>query len=100
MVLKMPLCASHSPLISPTPLAMTALAIFRGVTACFAAVAMLTLTSVKKSLAYSTIARKGFMLSGYVNKGCSNGELIDAVLKVHSGMILWPTERTLSFNPG
>ncbi|MCA9157087.1 MAG: hypothetical protein KDA72_02095 [Planctomycetales bacterium] len=51
-----------SPLISLTPWAMTTLAIFGGVTACFAAVVMLTQTSVKKSLAYSTIAQMGFMM--------------------------------------
>ncbi len=51
-----------SPLLSHTPGAMTLLAIVGGWTACFAAVVMLTQTSVKKSLAYSTIAQMGFML--------------------------------------
>ncbi len=51
-----------SPLIALTPWALTVLAIVGGVTACFAAVVMLTQTSVKKSLAYSTIAQMGFML--------------------------------------
>ncbi len=51
-----------SPLVSLTPSALTTLAIIGGVTACFAAVVMLTQTSVKKSLAYSTIAQMGFMM--------------------------------------
>ncbi|MGB7327284.1 MAG: proton-conducting transporter membrane subunit [Rubripirellula sp.] len=51
-----------SPLVSLTPWAMTTLAITGGFTACFAAVVMLTQTSVKKSLAYSTIAQMGFMM--------------------------------------
>ena len=51
-----------SPLVSLTPWAMTTLAIIGGVTAGFAAVVMLTQTSVKKSLAYSTIAQMGFMM--------------------------------------
>ena len=51
-----------SPLVSLTPSALTTLAIVGGVTACFAAVVMLTQTSVKRSLAYSTIAQMGFMM--------------------------------------
>jgi NAD(P)H-quinone oxidoreductase subunit 5 len=51
-----------SPLIALTPWALTAVAIIGGFTACFAAVVMLTQTSIKKSLAYSTIAQMGFML--------------------------------------
>ncbi len=51
-----------SPILSLTPSALTVLAIIGGFTACFAAVVMLTQTSVKKSLAYSTIAQMGFML--------------------------------------
>lgn len=51
-----------SPLVSLTPWALTTLAIVGGFTACFAAVVMLTQTSVKKSLAYSTIAQMGFMM--------------------------------------
>jgi NAD(P)H-quinone oxidoreductase subunit 5 len=51
-----------SPLVALTPWALTVLAIVGGVTACFAAVVMMTQTSVKKSLAYSTIAQMGFML--------------------------------------
>lgn len=51
-----------SPLVSISPWAMASLAVIGGTTACFAAVVMLTQTSVKKSLAYSTIAQMGFML--------------------------------------
>jgi NAD(P)H-quinone oxidoreductase subunit 5 len=51
-----------SPLVSMTPAALSALAIVGAVTACFAAVVMLTQTSIKRSLAYSTIAQMGFML--------------------------------------
>ncbi len=51
-----------SPLVSLAPSALTTLAIIGGFTACYAAVVMLTQTSIKKSLAYSTIAQMGFML--------------------------------------
>lgn len=51
-----------SPLVALAPWALTALAIIGGFTACFAALVMLTQTSVKKTLAYSTIAQMGFML--------------------------------------
>ena len=51
-----------SPLVSLSPWALTVLAIVGGVTACFAATIMLTQTSIKKSLAYSTIAQMGFMM--------------------------------------
>jgi NAD(P)H-quinone oxidoreductase subunit 5 len=51
-----------SPLVSLTPWALTLLALIGGFTACFAAVAMMTQTSIKKKLAYSTIAQMGFML--------------------------------------
>ncbi len=51
-----------SPLVNLAPSALTMLAIVGGFTACFAAVVMLTQTSIKKSLAYSTIAQMGFML--------------------------------------
>lgn len=52
----------NSPLLSLTPWALTTLAVIGAVTACLAAVVMLTQTSVKKSLAYSTIAQMGFMM--------------------------------------
>ncbi len=51
-----------SPLVAQAPIALTTLAIIGGATACFAATVMLTQTSVKKSLAYSTIAQMGFMM--------------------------------------
>jgi NAD(P)H-quinone oxidoreductase subunit 5 len=51
-----------SPIVSLSPWALTCLAIIGGVTACFGAVVMLTQTSVKKTLAYSTIAQMGFMM--------------------------------------
>ncbi|MEZ6090120.1 MAG: proton-conducting transporter membrane subunit [Pirellulaceae bacterium] len=51
-----------SPVMALTPSALTTLAIVGGLTACFAAVVMLTQTSIKKSLAYSTIAQMGFMM--------------------------------------
>ena len=51
-----------SPIVSLSPLALTSLALLGAFTACFAAVVMLTQTSIKKSLAYSTIAQMGFML--------------------------------------
>ncbi|MGV3483461.1 MAG: proton-conducting transporter membrane subunit [Planctomycetaceae bacterium] len=51
-----------SPLVAITPWALTTLALIGGVTACLGAVVMMTQTSIKKSLAYSTIAQMGFML--------------------------------------
>ena len=51
-----------SPLVAMTPWALTLLAVIGGFTACFAAVVMTTQTSVKKKLAYSTVAQMGFML--------------------------------------
>jgi NAD(P)H-quinone oxidoreductase subunit 5 len=51
-----------SPLISLTPWVLTTLAIIGATTAVYAAVVMLTQTSIKKSLAYSTIAQMGFMM--------------------------------------
>ena len=51
-----------SPLLAWSPLAMTFLAVLGAVTACFAATVMLTQTSIKKSLAWSTIAQMGFMM--------------------------------------
>jgi NAD(P)H-quinone oxidoreductase subunit 5 len=51
-----------SPIVVLAPLALDVLAIVGAVTACLAAVVMLTQTSIKKSLAYSTIAQMGFMM--------------------------------------
>jgi len=51
-----------SPLLAWSPLAMTSLAVLGALTACFAAAVMLTQASIKKSLAWSTIAQMGFMM--------------------------------------
>ncbi len=49
-------------LVSLAPGALLALAILGATTACFASLIMLTESSVKRSLAYSTIAQMGFMM--------------------------------------
>ena len=51
-----------SPVLVTVPNALYFLAIVGAVTALFASMVMLTQTSVKRSLAYSTIAQMGFML--------------------------------------
>ncbi|MEM9587950.1 MAG: proton-conducting transporter membrane subunit, partial [Planctomycetota bacterium] len=51
-----------SSIVSLSPTAMTVLAVIGGVTACFGAVVMTTQNSIKKSLAYSTVAQMGFMM--------------------------------------
>lgn len=51
-----------SPVLSVAPWALSTLAIVGAITACFGAIVMLTQTSIKKSLAYSTIAQMGFMM--------------------------------------
>ncbi len=51
-----------SPIIACSPAALNALALVGAFTALFASVVMLTQTSVKRSLAYSTIAQMGFMM--------------------------------------
>lgn len=51
-----------SPLLVEAPTALAALAIVGGITAAVAGIVMLTQTSVKKTLAYSTIAQMGFMM--------------------------------------
>jgi NAD(P)H-quinone oxidoreductase subunit 5 len=51
-----------SPLVSLSTLGMNLLAVIGGFTACYAALVMVTQTSIKKKLAYSTIAQMGFML--------------------------------------
>ncbi|HRJ74037.1 MAG TPA: proton-conducting transporter membrane subunit [Terrimicrobiaceae bacterium] len=51
-----------SPIIAGSPAALNVLALAGGFTALFASVIMLTQTSVKRSLAYSTIAQMGFMM--------------------------------------
>ena len=51
-----------SPLLASAGTSMTALAALGAFTACFAAAVMLTQPSIKKPLAWSTIAQKGFMM--------------------------------------
>lgn len=51
-----------SPVIAGSPAALNSLALAGAFTALFASVIMLTQTSVKRSLAYSTIAQMGFMM--------------------------------------
>jgi NAD(P)H-quinone oxidoreductase subunit 5 len=51
-----------SPLLALNAGALVVLAVGGGTTACFGAAVMLTQTSVKKSLAYSTVAQMGFMM--------------------------------------
>ncbi|WP_009959046.1 proton-conducting transporter membrane subunit [Verrucomicrobium spinosum] len=51
-----------SPIIAGAPAALNALAVVGAFTALFASLVMLTQTSVKRSLAYSTIAQMGFMM--------------------------------------
>jgi NAD(P)H-quinone oxidoreductase subunit 5 len=51
-----------SPLISISPISLDFLAVLGAGTAIFGAIVMLTQTSVKRSLAYSTIAQMGFMM--------------------------------------
>jgi NAD(P)H-quinone oxidoreductase subunit 5 len=51
-----------SPLVSLSPLALEVLALVGAVTAILGAVVMLTQTSVKRALAYSTVAQMGFMM--------------------------------------
>jgi NAD(P)H-quinone oxidoreductase subunit 5 len=51
-----------SPLVAGSPGALNGLALVGAFTALFASVVMLTQTSVKRSLAYSTIAQMGFMM--------------------------------------
>lgn len=51
-----------SPMLTAAPAALNALALVGAFTALFASVVMLTQTSVKRTLAYSTIAQMGFMM--------------------------------------
>lgn len=51
-----------SPIIAGSPSALNALALVGALTALFASMVMLTQTSVKRALAYSTIAQMGFMM--------------------------------------
>ena len=51
-----------SPLIVEAPVALGMLAIIGSITVCYASIVMLTQPSIKRSLAYSTIAQMGFMM--------------------------------------
>ena len=51
-----------SPLVALAPAALVTLAVVGAFTACFAGVVMMTQPSVKRALAYSTIAQMGFMM--------------------------------------
>jgi len=51
-----------SPIVSLSPIALDLLALIGAVTAIVGSVVMLTQTSIKRSLAYSTIAQMGFMM--------------------------------------
>ncbi len=51
-----------SPLIIQSPVALNTLALLGAFTALFASVIMMTQTSIKKSLAWSTVAQMGFMM--------------------------------------
>lgn len=51
-----------SPLVTQSPLALNTLALLGAFTALFASVIMMTQTSIKKSLAWSTVAQMGFMM--------------------------------------
>ena len=51
-----------SPILELAPTALIGLSIVGAVTACLGAVVMLTQTSIKKQLAYSTMAQMGFMM--------------------------------------
>ncbi len=50
------------PLLSASPIAQTVVVVIGTVTACVASIVMLTQTSIKRKLAYSTISQMGFML--------------------------------------
>ena len=56
------LIVRFSPLISLTPSALMLLALLGGFTALFASLTMLTHASIKRSLAFSTVAQMGFMM--------------------------------------
>jgi NAD(P)H-quinone oxidoreductase subunit 5 len=51
-----------SPLVTQSPTALNVLALLGAFTALFASVIMMTQTSIKKSLAWSTVAQMGFMM--------------------------------------
>jgi NAD(P)H-quinone oxidoreductase subunit 5 len=51
-----------SPLVSQTPGVLAMLAVIGAITACYGGIVMATQSSIKKTLAYSTIAQMGFMM--------------------------------------
>lgn len=51
-----------SPIVTLAPEALTTLALIGAFTACFAGVVMMAQSSIKRTLAYSTIAQMGFMM--------------------------------------
>ena len=51
-----------SPIVSQSPAALNALALVGAFTALFASVVMMTQTSIKRSLAWSTVSQMGFMM--------------------------------------
>lgn len=51
-----------SPVVSLAPEALVTLALLGAFTACFAAAVMMTQSTIKRTLAYSTIAQMGFMM--------------------------------------
>ena len=59
------LVVRFSPIITFSPASLNALALVGAFTALFASIIMLPQTSVKRSLAYSTIAQMGFMMLQY-----------------------------------
>ncbi len=65
------------PLLEAAPLSLTLLAVVGGMSALVASCVMLTQTTVKRSLAYSTIAQMGFMLLQ-----CGLGAYVSAVVHI------------------
>ena len=66
-----------SPLVSQAPLALDLLALVGAITALFGGLVMLTQTSIKRALAFSTIAQMGFMMLQ-----CGLGGFAAAVLHI------------------
>lgn len=66
-----------SPLVTLSPISLDILAIVGSITALMASILMLTQTSIKRSLAYSTIAQMGFMILQ-----CGLGAFIPALLHI------------------
>ena len=66
-----------SPVMVLSPAALNLLAVIGAVTALFSALAMLTQTSIKKSLAFSTVGQMGFMMLQ-----CGLGAFSSAILHI------------------